>query len=403
LFAGDEARPAIRVANIIRQIAKALDAAHAQGLIHRDVKPANILLDPPSGASEPSSQSTRPIDHAYLSDFGVSRQTVASHLTSTGQFVGTLDYIAPEQIEGQLIDGRADQYSLACTAYELLTGSVPFQREHSLAVISAHLTAPPPSVTASRRDLPASINQVITRAMAKVPAQRYLTCADFADELSRALLQLTPTLLSSAAVTAVRPQPGSVAPTSGGQPRPARRRPIRAIVATATAAALVVTSSIVLLAISHKPGRTIPTAQIQVRAMNTVLTTSTTSRSALPGLISNVSQCQDLGRAAARLQQIANERSLELSKAEGLRVTAIAGGRALKSMLIRALKVSLRTDLDYALWAKLRQTNCPNKTGQTYYNEAVQGDIAATAAKQAFISTWNSVAAQYGYPTNPAF
>jgi serine/threonine-protein kinase len=95
-----------------------------------------MLIDPPGGAELG--------DHAYLSDFGVSRRVVASHLTSTGQFVGTLDYIAPEQIEGQRIDGRADQYSLACAAYDLFTGSSPFRREHSLAVISAHLTAPPP-------------------------------------------------------------------------------------------------------------------------------------------------------------------------------------------------------------------------------------------------------------------
>ena len=103
------------------------------------------------------------------------------------------------------------------------------------------------------------------------------------------------------------------------------------------------------------------------------------------------------------LQQIADQRSLELSKAEGLNVGAIANGRVLKSRLVNALKVSLQTDLDYALWAKLQQAGCPNKNGKSYYNEALSGDIASEAAKEAFISTWNPVAAQYGYSSNPVF
>src|SRR5215467_5485093 len=119
-----------RVWNIVNQVAAALDAAHEHDLIHRDVKPANMLLDVPSGNAE----------HVYLSDFGISKQTLASHLTSTGQFVGTLDYIAPEQIEAQSIDGRVDQYSLACATYELLTGEPPFRRDLGLALINAHLS-----------------------------------------------------------------------------------------------------------------------------------------------------------------------------------------------------------------------------------------------------------------------
>ncbi len=177
-----------RAWHIISQVASALDAAHSRGLVHRDVKPANILLDASSRTNAKSGQASGdPHDHVYLSDFGISKQTLASHLTSTGQFVGTLDYIAPEQVEGQAIDGRTDEYSLACAAFELLCGSPPFQRPTSLALITAHLTEPPPSLLARRAGLPASADAVLTKAMAKSPAQRYASCEQFATDLGRAL------------------------------------------------------------------------------------------------------------------------------------------------------------------------------------------------------------------------
>src|SRR5258708_4847225 len=178
----------VRACHIISQVASALDAAHSRGLVHRDVKPANILLDASSRTNAKSGQASGdPHDHVYLSDFGISKQTLASHLTSTGQFVGTLDYIAPEQVEGQAIDGKADQYSLACAAFELLSGSPPFQRPTSLALITAHLTEPPPSLQARRAGLPASADAVLSRAMAKSRVQRYGSCEQFAAELGRAL------------------------------------------------------------------------------------------------------------------------------------------------------------------------------------------------------------------------
>jgi len=184
---GHSPEPA-RAWHIISQVASALDAAHSRGLVHRDVKPANILLDASSRTNAKSGQASGdPHDHVYLSDFGISKQTLASHLTSTGQFVGTLDYIAPEQVEGQAIDGRTDEYSLACAAFELLCGSPPFQRPTSLALITAHLTEPPPSLLARRAGLPASADAVLTKAMAKSPAQRYASCEQFATDLGRAL------------------------------------------------------------------------------------------------------------------------------------------------------------------------------------------------------------------------
>ena len=124
----------------------------------------------------------------YLSDFGVARGVMSSSgLTRAGQFLGTPDYAAPEQISGRAVDGRADQYALACVAYTLLSGSVLFRREVPMAVLYAHLSVPPPRLTAVRPELPGTVNQVLARALAKEPDDRYDSCGDFADALREAL------------------------------------------------------------------------------------------------------------------------------------------------------------------------------------------------------------------------
>jgi serine/threonine protein kinase len=166
---------AARVAHLIAQAASALDEAHARGLVHRDVKPGNMLI----GSGQP--------DHLYLSDFGLSKQRVSSaQLTLTGQFLGTLDYMAPEQIEGHEIDGRADLYALGCTAFEMLAGEPPFRRDQGLAVLWAQVSAPAPSLQALRPDLPPAVDEVIARALAKSPDDRYPSCTAFARALATA-------------------------------------------------------------------------------------------------------------------------------------------------------------------------------------------------------------------------
>ena len=172
--------PPARACALIAQAASALDAAHARGLVHRDVKPTNMLL-------EISPRTSRP-DHLYLSDFGLAKPSAASGLTATGQFFGTVDYVAPEQIQGEPLDGRTDQYALACTAFEMLSGSPPFQRENGMAVISAQLSEPPPSLSARVPGLPAAADRVIAKALAKSPADRYERCLDFAEALQAACL-----------------------------------------------------------------------------------------------------------------------------------------------------------------------------------------------------------------------
>jgi serine/threonine protein kinase len=171
--------PSARATGIVAQVASALDAAHACGLVHRDVKPANMLLDGLAGDGSD--------DHVYLSDFGISKTSQATtNLTLTGQVLGTLNYLAPEQIEGRGVDGRADAYSLACAAFEMLAGEPPFRREQSLAVMWAQLSAPPPALTSMRGDLPAAVDQVMARGLAKPPEDRYPSCRAFAAALQEA-------------------------------------------------------------------------------------------------------------------------------------------------------------------------------------------------------------------------
>jgi tRNA A-37 threonylcarbamoyl transferase component Bud32 len=162
--------------HILTQVAAALDAAHQQGLVHRDVKPANMLREASPGDGRP--------DHIYLSDFGVSKHWLSSsHLTATGEFLGTMDYIAPEQIAGRPVDGRSDQYALACSAFEMLTGAPPFQQDATMAVMWAQVSTTPPALTSRRPGLPAEADQVMAKALAKDPADRYRTCSEFASVL----------------------------------------------------------------------------------------------------------------------------------------------------------------------------------------------------------------------------
>ena len=179
LLDAERTLPAARVAHIVAQVASALDEAHSRGLIHRDVKPANVLIGTVAGTGQP--------DHVYLSDFGLSKPALSSaNLTLTGQFLGTIDYMAPEQVEGRAIDGRADEYALACTTFEMLAGAPPFKRDQGLAVMWAQLSAAAPSLRAERPELSPAVDEVVARALAKSPDDRYPTCTAFAAALRTA-------------------------------------------------------------------------------------------------------------------------------------------------------------------------------------------------------------------------
>ncbi|CAN5332544.1 hypothetical protein BH18ACT14_BH18ACT14_01880 [soil metagenome] len=173
-----------RAVAIVSQVAAALDAAHDQGLVHRDVKPGNILLATVAGA-----------EHAYLADFGLAKHaSTAMSLTGERAFVGTIDYIAPEQVEGGPVDGRADVYSLGCVLYESLAGAPPFERENELAAIHAHLAVPPPPLKDRRPELPEQLDDVIAGALAKKADDRYPSGGEFAAAARAAVAGLQPGL-----------------------------------------------------------------------------------------------------------------------------------------------------------------------------------------------------------------
>jgi serine/threonine protein kinase len=194
---------------ILTQIASALDAAHARGLVHRDVKPANILI------SDETAQT-----HSYLTDFGLTKRPGSTGgLTGTGLWVGTADYVAPEQIQGHTIDGCADIYSLGCVLYEMLTGEVAYPKDGDIAKLWAHISNPPPQPSATRGDLVPAFDDVVAKATAKDPADRYATAGELATAAHEAIaLQqearpgsaLPPISVGGSPPPAPTPQPSSV-------------------------------------------------------------------------------------------------------------------------------------------------------------------------------------------------
>jgi serine/threonine protein kinase len=203
---------------LIEQLASALDAAHAHSLVHRDVKPGNILLD----------EST---DHTYLTDFGVAKQTTARGLTSTGHFLGTVEYAAPEQIEGGHVDARTDVYALGCVLYECLTGSPPFSHGTEHAVLHAHLVDPPPSVTRVRPELPLAFDGVIATAMAKLADDRFASCGELAQAARSAAsgtarrVEEEPRARSDTVASAPAPEVPAAAAAAAAEPPPPPEEP----------------------------------------------------------------------------------------------------------------------------------------------------------------------------------
>ena len=208
-----------RALALLRQVAEALDAIHERHLIHRDVKPANILIAPG--------------DHAYLSDFGLSKALASARLTGTGVWMGTLEYVAPEQIKGGEVTSAADRYALGVVAYEALTGRPPFEREDRSAMMYAHLNDVPEAPSALRNKLGTALDAVVLSAMAKDPDDRYTTATAFVDALADAI-SATPgasTPSSSGAPTVIEEAAGDAGaaepPTggAGGEPPAAAAAP----------------------------------------------------------------------------------------------------------------------------------------------------------------------------------
>jgi serine/threonine-protein kinase len=227
----------------VRAVAEALDYAHQRQLLHRDVKPANILISQPDSTGE----------RILLADFGIARWVDdASGLTGTNMTVGTVAYAAPEQLMGEQLDGRADQYALAATAFHLLTGAPLFAHSNPAVVISQHLSAPPPSI-ATRRPALSDLGPVFSKALAKAPADRYDTCTAFADALAQ---RLGAVAAQTGATEATVSAPATSGPQHSMRPRRRTReeprRPRGAIVvAVALGALLVGVAAVALVLFGH--------------------------------------------------------------------------------------------------------------------------------------------------------
>ncbi|WP_406265281.1 protein kinase [Nocardia sp. NBC_00881] len=200
--------PPERAVQIVEATADALDYAHGSGVLHRDVKPANILLAR-SGAGRG--------ERVYLTDFGIARlRDDTGHLTQTGTFTATLAYASPEQLTGASLDHRSDQYSLACSLFWLLTGTGPFKATNPATVIQGHLQGAPPALSSVRPGLSYALDGVLARAMAKRPDDRYASCAEFAAAAKHTLT--TPSVPSMPVVGGPRPVTGGPRPTTGPGP-----------------------------------------------------------------------------------------------------------------------------------------------------------------------------------------
>jgi serine/threonine protein kinase len=215
-----------RTARIVSAVAAALDAAHTRGIVHRDVKPANMLVELSEDGAE----------HVYLTDFGISRSSRPTEdVTSTGQLLGTADYISPEQIEGERADARSDIYALGCVVCYLLTGEPPFRRETELATLYAHAHAARPRPSLLEPGLPAALDDVIVKATAVDPDQRHQSARELADDLRRAL---------------ATPSTEARAPTSEAAVtraiRPPRRPPLGMLAGGAAAIAAIVVAIVLL-------------------------------------------------------------------------------------------------------------------------------------------------------------
>jgi serine/threonine protein kinase len=179
LIQSEGALHATRAIFLLGQVANALDEAHSEELVHRDVKSQNILISQPRGRGR---------EAAYLSDFGLTKHYDSkTGITGTGMMVGTVDYIAPEQLEAGHVDARADVYSLGCVLYECLAGTVPYERPSMPSRMMAHLNAAPPLVTATRIDLSPDIDRVVAMALAKSPSQRYASCGELLEAAAGAV------------------------------------------------------------------------------------------------------------------------------------------------------------------------------------------------------------------------
>ncbi len=367
---------------VTEQIGGALDAAHEAGLVHRDVKPANILIAEPG-------------KHAYLCDFGLARHTSSQGMTRTGIFLGSIDYCAPEQIQGTPVDGRADVYSLGCVVFHCLTGQPPYRRETEFAVLNAHINDPPPAVSTLRPDLPKGIDGVIVTAMAKHRDVRFGTAGELAGALRTALggealpaddaTRVAPTLRQDSAPTVAVAQP--------------RRR--RRWIAAAAVLALLAAAAALIAVLALRPSGTDatsedPTVRAFVSKVETILEQSAIARRNIGKTISRGFNCEiSPGEAHSRMDKVVRERRKVLAQVS--RMTAVPPeAQKAKTRLETAINDSIDADILYRSGFG-SATGCPPRS--EYFKGAADADAVATRAKRRFVAAFNPLAGRVGLTT----
>jgi predicted Ser/Thr protein kinase len=365
---------------VASQIGGALDAAHARGLVHRDVKPANILLAPG--------------EDAYLCDFGLAKRTSSRGTTRTGSFLGSVDYCAPEQIQGGPVDGRTDVYSLGCVVYHCLTGEPPFSRDTEFAVLHAHLEDPPPRLTELRPDVPRALDHVLARAMAKEPETRQMSAGDLASELAEALAGTTAAPDDVTRTAPVVPAPGS-----------ARRFGSRGAWAIAGGAALLTAVAAVVVGVLVSRGSSTPPAQdVALRTfvdrVENVLEQSASGRSEIASALSRGFACAiSHGEAGRRIASVADNRESILVQIGTLAAPTSRADDVL-TLLQRALQESIEADRHYRDGFLALRPNAPCPLARTGdFALAAKSDARATSAKTRFVSSFNPLASQFGRRT----
>jgi len=361
---------------IAEQIGGALDAAHAAALVHRDVKPANVLLGEPGG-------------HAYLCDFGLAKRISSAGATRTGSFLGTVDYCSPEQIEGRPLDGRSDLYSLGCVLLHCLTGRAPYERDSDFAVLEAHLRDPPPSLAAMRPELARALDPVIAKATAKDPNDRYGTGEALASAFMRAI--------DPQATRAVPAAPHAVAVKTRVLRRPSLRP---SLVAALAAIALIAAAAAAVALRGSDGGGADPRLRPFVDRVENVLEQSTAGRDEIKASLDGAFDCSLAPRAAGRqIASVADNRQSILLQLGTLQ-TPTEQADDVVTQLQAALQHSIEADRHYrdGLFAVPPQTDCPLPPNPNF-QLAARSNAEATAAKRRFVAAFNPLAERFGRRT----
>jgi serine/threonine-protein kinase len=377
--------------SVVEQTARALDAAHRAGLVHRDVKPGNVLLAEPG-------------DHVYLCDFGLARRASAEGLTHTGTFLGSVDYCAPEQIQGRPLDGRADVYALGCVLFHCLVGHPPYPRETEFLVLQAHVSEPPPLVSSVRDDLPRALDDVVATAMAKHPDGRYATAGALANAARAAGAEVVDAEDTRAAAT---PAPPDAVTRLVEQRAGAGRRRVWAIAAALVAAALVAAGAAVILTrggagATSTTGPEVVKLQTFVDRIENVLEQSAAGRREIAPALSGGFDCSLAAQEAARrIASVADNRQSILQQLATLEGPTAQADRVV-TLLQQALQQSIEADRHYRDGFLASEAGrCPLPQNEDF-RLARESDGHATAAKRRFAAAFGPLARRFHRRAWPA-